>query len=937
MASRIVINNQITFTNADIDVGSISVEKATDLVGEELSADELNFKVFYDDSSNTLRNMDYAAPVVYYENENIVGTFYLVSVTRTAQRRYSIQATSMIGVLSKEMHYGGMLQNDPFKAMLDSVFLTDGLTGEYYKRRIFYWPRTTMVGSGKRYGVSVGANRTFEARSRMVAEFEYYGVHPEWSDGYAYEYLYGTSEYRAGTTQYRYYVMLYTRSYSSRNAGELWLNLYGTSYRIARGIIPGAKVYFDINPVAGTVVCIVDGVTYTTDISACHSADMYANNPSLYKLHYYGGMAQDTYPNGADMVYKTFILYNSSGQQTCSYTSYYDLIDHRFCVIDWYYGSNTSVTTLKPGKMVVSTTANENVFSSQKQAEMLDSISYLNNCDEMRLSGWLDVATKRQQLFQMLFALNLNMRSDSSGKLSIGGLSNASVKTIPQASVYNTGSEKKLEKTRHISLTEHVYTATSTTAQIFDNTNTTALTDKIVQYSSAPIVGAPVATGLTVTAFNCNAALVSGTGKLTGTLYDHSEIVHGYDVSSDIDGREVSVTNATLVTFLNYSVVMDRLKAFYNNLVSEIENDLVYGGELCGNKYTFLSPFGDNVSAFLSKITATTTSFAKLKCKFYRNYNPPSIGTDYKNFALLTGRGTWTRPTGVTKIKVVLIGGGSGGSSGLAGEQGFVPSYQTEVTESINQARGGAAGTNGNGGNIYETEISSPSASYSYACGAGGNGGAVTSSTETPNSGTAGGATTFGSFSSNSGSPRANGFTNLLSGLRYGYTPQDYSSMMKGGDGGYLYKNSSGIHFVDGESVTNPFTGVTYRGGVSTQGGLAKSTTEFPLGQTYVSNSCGSGAFFNGNGLGGNLAYKSGQFYVQNNGAAANRNPIATKTADTYGCGGYCGFGGAAGGCTSYYTQDGKDYFYQGTATTPFGQNGGAGSGGYAGCILVFW
>ena len=108
MASRFVINNELTFTGEELVSGSVLLEKATDLAGEELSADVLHFSVFYDDSDSTLRNEKYAVPIVYYEDDLAIGTFYLTNVERIASRMYKIEAASMVGILSKQMHYGGM-------------------------------------------------------------------------------------------------------------------------------------------------------------------------------------------------------------------------------------------------------------------------------------------------------------------------------------------------------------------------------------------------------------------------------------------------------------------------------------------------------------------------------------------------------------------------------------------------------------------------------------------------------------------------------------------------------------------------------------------------------------------------------------------------------------------------------------------------------------
>lgn len=89
---------------------------------------------------------------------------------------------------------------------------------------------------------------------------------------------------------------------------------------------------------------------------------------------------------------------------------------------------------------------------------------------------------------------------------------------------------------------------------------------------------------------------------------------------------------------------------------------------------------------------------------------------------LTSGSGTYTLPTGCRAIEVEAKGGGSGGG-GVNG-LGSAPSA-------------GTAGS-GNPGGYCRKFITSPSASYTYAVGAGGAGGATGA-----NNGTAGGDTTF--------------------------------------------------------------------------------------------------------------------------------------------------------------------------------------------------
>ena len=106
----------------------------------------------------------------------------------------------------------------------------------------------------------------------------------------------------------------------------------------------------------------------------------------------------------------------------------------------------------------------------------------------------------------------------------------------------------------------------------------------------------------------------------------------------------------------------------------------------------------------------------------------------------LTGEGTWTAPTGVTNLFVIIGGGGDGGEDGTAGTM----------------EKDGKPGAAGRGGYVYAGTIGiNDGQSFTYSCGDGGaaNGGK-------------GAATTFGTLTSASGR-RYNGYTDIRSGDVY--------------------------------------------------------------------------------------------------------------------------------------------------------------------------
>lgn len=137
------------------------------------------------------------------------------------------------------------------------------------------------------------------------------------------------------------------------------------------------------------------------------------------------------------------------------------------------------------------------------------------------------------------------------------------------------------------------------------------------------------------------------------------------------------------------------------------------------------------------------------------NTNPPTSGKIV--YEVFTASGTWTRPSNVSVINALLVGGGGGGGIAVARGREAASSY-------ISVAGGGGAG-----GQVLKTENIYVGAytSLTVTVGAGGSGGSVTGD----------GTTTATCSYSQNGSPStlSSGTTTLLNALGggYGYNGQD--------------------------------------------------------------------------------------------------------------------------------------------------------------------
>lgn len=209
----------------------------------------------------------------------------------------------------------------------------------------------------------------------------------------------------------------------------------------------------------------------------------------------------------------------------------------------------------------------------------------------------------------------------------------------------------------------------------------------------------------------------------------------------------------------------------------------------------------------------------------------------FKGYQTYTsGSGTYTVPAGVRAIRVRGVGGGGGGG------------YARALTTA--GARAGAAG--GNGGHCFEVWLTGLSASYSYAVGAAGAGGVAATTTN----GTAGGNTTFSTFTANGGSPGNNAAptTNILE-----VRPPNAGTAKSANVGAHL--NTIGgfpvlAHMVDNDTI---FT--NSHGGTSCASGQGAYTTS-----TSGTATAGAAADGPGGGGGGATAWRAGA-NVEANGA----------------------------------------------------------------------
>lgn len=593
-----------------------------------------------------------------------------------------------------------------------------------------------------------------------------------------------------------------------------------------------------------------------------------------------------------------------------------------------------------------------------------------------KLYGWLPyvkppASSARDNFMKVLFALGATVTEDLDGALKIeelwdGVSGDAQKNRMGQgASVIREG------KVTSVSLIEHQWVQGGDQTDLFEGT--AAQGTEIV--FDEPMYNL-TASGFSILERGANyAKLSAGSGTLRGTAYVHNTRLIETKILNSSTENVISVEDQTLISLVNSSGAAKRLANYYKCLET-IDAPLVYNLENPGELLTTYHPFDKtNVSACIKTEEITMSNKLKSQSTLLVGFTPirQEGSESYEYHVVLTGSGTFTFPEGTTSARAVLIGAGGAGFDGSPGGD----STETWEDEEIKTARinltapttsasdssnvsnrgagtpgnGGAGGAAGTPGKVYEVTFSPSSGSrISYACGVKG-----------ASNGALGGATTFGSYSSNSGSTSSAGYTDIITGITYA------KSGDSGADGG---KGGSGA---DGESVG----GVS--GGKQEPSGSATRSDSDTQRRSNISMDIDATANFSlgaagGGGAGGNsgnnlgtpggdaevgsvrLSITTGYInaFVYPNKGGTGGDGADGADASVYGCSGSgAGGGGGAGGDSSASSNVSAQYYVYnitietrtdfainnnaGGAAVRKGGAGGKGGAGADGCIILYY
>ena len=536
---------------------------------------------------------------------------------------------------------------------------------------------------------------------------------------------------------------------------------------------------------------------------------------------------------------------------------------------------------------------------------------------DLTITGYLPISTKRDNLQQVLFAIGATISTNADGSLQIYSMSNVVTSTLNKSKCFMDGNVQLSNPVTGVQLTEHNYFESSEVVTLYDSgiygTETIEFSEPYHDL---------VVSGATLVESGVNYAVITGNGAatLTGKKYIHvTRVVTAADSKS---GNIKQVDSAYLANPAVAQSLADRVFDYLKNNVT-ISQDILFEQERAGDVVSIIDPYTDKmVTACTKELDISLSELQRASGKFLVGFVPQGAISGYQNYVLLTGSGSWKVPDGVTNIRVILVGAGSGGDggyNGTDGESGYVSS-QTRPDETYggNGGNGGKAGSAGSGGRIFEVSLNVASgATLSYACGTGGTGGSSNGG-----KGTSGGASTLGQLSSDSGRVYSDGYKEVKTGLTFG---QSGAAGVDGGAGG------KGSDYAREEyKAENGKSVLTFAGG---SGAYGYEYDYGPDGRNYR-NYGGGGGGGAANGANGN---DGSNMSIGGSGANGSSGVDGTN----YGAGGGAGNGGGGGGGGSYHYSGSAigtgnvDSYFAGAGGN--GGTGGAGGNGYAGCILIYY
>lgn len=575
--------------------------------------------------------------------------------------------------------------------------------------------------------------------------------------------------------------------------------------------------------------------------------------------------------------------------------------------------------------------------------------------------GWLPVDNRRANLRKLLTATGVVIKTNADGIIRFAAPSTSAPSAISDAEIQIGGSVDRPTPYQAVKITEHAFAKTPNDilTTLLDGE---AVGDNIITPKGARVLGSIITfadpmhdlsiTGSTILESGVNYAVLapSMACMLTGYKYSHTTRVVTAGSLTASEQATKRLDNCTLVNVFNADSVAQRWLEYFSGQ-KEISVNAVWNGEHPADAVAFSDPFDDAAMGLIESQDVRMSAKVTADITVQAGRIPAITGNGFSHAMIVETSGTITLPAEVSgKIRLVLISGGKGGSSGYAGNQVKYPAaentstgnhYKTKTQLPGPPAEGGDPGDPGTGGRVFQITINaSAGQQLVVVIGKGGKGGAFSAGENT--AGEDGTDTTVGEYSSASGQVVPGGFLDPINNVLYGGTGR---AGIKGGSGGGYLDDQE----VQPESLT--VDGITYSGGSSI--GLSSNVTyesggsasQYGKKKATAWGGYGGGPAYGANGSDGEAgqATAGGNFAVATGGKGGDGgNALPPAKAQTRGSGGAGGNGGGAPGSSGkaqvdnkFNTSSAPDF----QANTNPGTPGNGSDGGEAadGVLLIYY
>ena len=224
------------------------------------------------------------------------------------------------------------------------------------------------------------------------------------------------------------------------------------------------------------------------------------------------------------------------------------------------------------------------------------------------LSGWLPIATKRENLAQAAFAVGAIVDTSMSDRIRIFSPPTEISSTFGADRIFSGGTIETTALVTAVEITEHTYKQGTEESELYNDT---------LSGTARVTFGEPMhslsITGGTIAAQGANWADITGTGGtviLSGKAYLHQTraiTLQNPDVSAADAENIVQVTDATLVTASNSSAVAQRVYDRYQ-MRESVTCDVVLNNEKPGDRVTVETEFAGTKTGTILSIDTNLTN-----------------------------------------------------------------------------------------------------------------------------------------------------------------------------------------------------------------------------------------------------------------------------------------------------------------------------------------